>query len=275
MYHNLPKSYKDIYPFKLGTTSFIYPDYYIPNVKMLAPYMDEIELLLFESAKECLPSKHEIKTLALLTEEFDTSYNIHLPTDIFLGNPNPSIRHHAVETIIRIIDLTSLLSPSTYTLHLSYDEPSWQKDDVIRWQDLICESMMHLLSAGIKAESISIETLMYPFEWADKIINEFNLSVCIDLGHLILKGTDLEAIFEKYCGITSILHIHGVEKSQDHVSLDKLSEKHIGSVMRILKRFTGIVSLEVFSFNNLVASLDFLEKCWQIDEKDAGKSFID
>jgi len=46
-YTALPKSYKHAYPFKLGTTSFIYPDGYVPNVKMLGPYMDEIELLFF------------------------------------------------------------------------------------------------------------------------------------------------------------------------------------------------------------------------------------
>jgi hypothetical protein len=48
-YPRLTKSYKGFYPFKLATTSFIYPDDYIPNVKMLGPFVDEIELLLFES----------------------------------------------------------------------------------------------------------------------------------------------------------------------------------------------------------------------------------
>ncbi len=46
----VPKSYKGSYQFRLGTTSFIYPDHYLPNVKMLGPYLNEIELLLFESA---------------------------------------------------------------------------------------------------------------------------------------------------------------------------------------------------------------------------------
>jgi hypothetical protein len=84
MYPPLPKSYKGLYPFKLGTTSYIYPDGYTQNVKMLAPYVDEIELLLFESAPDSLPSNHEIKKLLLLSNEFDLTYNVHLPTDISL-----------------------------------------------------------------------------------------------------------------------------------------------------------------------------------------------
>ena len=36
MYQPLQKSFKKAYPFKLCTTSFIYPDHLLPNVKMLA-----------------------------------------------------------------------------------------------------------------------------------------------------------------------------------------------------------------------------------------------
>ncbi|MBW2248941.1 MAG: sugar phosphate isomerase/epimerase, partial [Deltaproteobacteria bacterium] len=122
MYPSLPKSYKGLYPFKLGTTSFIYPAGYAQNVIILAPYVDEIELLLFESNPDSLPSTHEIKKLLSLSKEFDLTYNVHLPTDVSLSDPEPSIRHAAVETLKKVMDLTAPLSPSTCTLHLSYDE---------------------------------------------------------------------------------------------------------------------------------------------------------
>jgi hypothetical protein len=77
MYPSLARSYKGIFPFKLGTTSFIYPDHYIPNVKMLGPYLDEIELLLFESLPaDALPSKAVIAELSDLAREYDLTYNI-------------------------------------------------------------------------------------------------------------------------------------------------------------------------------------------------------
>jgi len=89
MYPSLPKSYKGLYPFKIGTTSFIYPAGYAQNVKMLGPYVDEIELLLFEGAPDSLPSTQEIKKLLSLSKEFDLTYNVHLPTDISLSD-NPA-----------------------------------------------------------------------------------------------------------------------------------------------------------------------------------------
>ena len=47
-YSSLPKSYKKMFPFKLATTSYIYPDHIIPNVTTFAPFLDEMELVLFE-----------------------------------------------------------------------------------------------------------------------------------------------------------------------------------------------------------------------------------
>ena len=96
-YPSLIKSYKGMYPFKIGTTSFIYPDHYIPNVKMLGPYLDEIELLLFESTgTDALPSKSVIAELSRLAKDFDLTYNVHLPTDISISDPDPKRQIHAV-----------------------------------------------------------------------------------------------------------------------------------------------------------------------------------
>ncbi len=258
----LPKSYKGIYPFKLGTTSFIYQDSYVPNVKMLGPYIDEVELLLFESKTGSLPEKKEIDELSLLSKEFNLTYNIHLPTDIYFGNRDPSVRQHAVETILRVLDLTSPLSPSTCTLHLSYDEASREMDKVKKWQELICETIKQLINFGVKAEEISIENLIYPFKWVEDIVREFNFNVCMDIGHLIVCGADIKTFFDSYCKNISIIHLHGVENGRDHLSLERLSEERAGEVIEILNKFSKAVSIEVFSYDDLTTSLKFLEKCW-------------
>lgn len=263
MYPALPKSYKGLYPFKLGTTSYIYPAGYTQNVKMLAPYVDEIELLLFESAPDSLPSNNEIKKLLLLSNEFDLTYNVHLPTDISLSDPEPSIRHTTMETLKRVMDLTSSLSPSTYTLHLSYEEKGFETERIKKWQDRLYRSVGRFIATGINSKMISIETLTYPIEWVEEILIDFNLSVCIDLGHLMVYGFDMETVFNRYCNRTSIIHLHGVDKTDGHTSLDRLSKKNMDSVIGILKQFKKVVSLEVFSYDHLKASLNFLEKSWQ------------
>ena len=263
MYPPLSKSYKGLYPFKLGTTSYIYPAGYTQNVKMLAPYLDEIELLLFESAPDSLPSNNEIKKLLLLSKEFDLTYNVHLPTDISLSTPDPLRRQTAVEIIKQVIDLTAPLSPSTFTLHLSYDETVYDKGLIKRWNERLYNSIRQLVATGINAALISIETLTYPLKWVENILSDFNLSVCIDLGHLMLHQFDMESVFNQYGKKTSIIHLHGVENHKDHLSLDRLSKEKSEIVMEILKRFNGVVSLEVFSYNHLKDSLPFLEKLWQ------------
>jgi len=262
MCQSLTKSYKGVYPFKLGTTSFIYQDTYVPNVKMLGPYLDEIELLLFESKPGCLSKQNEIDELLILSKEFDITYNIHLPTDISFGHKDPSVRQHAVETILRVLDLTSPLSPSTCTLHLSYDETSREREYVDKWEEFIYETIKQLINYGVKAEEISIENLNYPFEWIEDIVRDFKFAICMDIGHLIVCGADIKTFFNSYCGNISIMHLHGVENGRDHLSLERLPEERVGEIIEILNKFKKTVSIEVFLYDALTSSLEFLEKCW-------------
>ena len=262
MYPPLPKSYKGMFPFKIGTTSFIYPDSYLQNVKMLAPYLDEIELILFESTLDSRPSNDEIKALFSLENEFDIAYNIHLPIDISLGAQDPSIRHFAIETIKQIIDLTAPLSPSTHTLHLPYEGVDFENEQIKRWKERTYHSMEALCTSGINSGLISIETLNYPLEWVEEILIDFNLSVCMDLGHLILYEFDMKDVFDRYKNRTSIIHLHGANKRRDHQSLDLLSKSNLKTILEMLIQFKGIVSIEVFSYEHLNASLNYLEKVW-------------
>ena len=262
MYQSLPASYKGKYPFKIGTTSFIYPDHMAPNVKMLAPFLDEIELLFFESSFDSIPSESEIIELHKLSEEYGITYNVHLPTDIFPGSGNSSETLRFIETVQYIISLTSILSPSTYTLHLAYREGITKNVCCNAWLNSARRSIERLLATGIKSEAISIETLDYPFEWIDSIISDFNLSVCVDTGHLMLNGFDIESVFTKYLKRTSIIHLHGIQNSNDHLSLDKLSCEEIGTLFKFIQGFAGTISIEVFSFDNLSASLQHFGNCY-------------
>jgi len=252
-----------MFPFKIGTTSFIYPDSYAQNVKMLAPYLDEIELILFENTPSSLPSNHEIKELFSLSNEYDLSYNIHLPLDISLGAPDASKRHFGIETIKQVMDLTASLSPTTYTLHLPYGEIDFDNDRIKRWKERTYLSMETLCASGFNSRIISIETLNYPIEWVEEILFDFNLSVCKDLGHLILYGLDMKDVFDRYNDRTSIIHLHGANDHCDHQPLDLLSKSNLKTILLMLKQFKGIVSLEVFSYDHLNTSMEYLEGVWK------------
>jgi sugar phosphate isomerase/epimerase len=264
-YPRLIKSYKGLFPFKICTTSFIYPDMYAPNVTMLGPYLDEIELLFFDSTYEkSLPTPSQIDELSGLFNQFQLTCNVHLPLDISLGDSDTRTRFHAVETIRHIIRLTAPLNPSTFTVHLTYEEKNRSQTDVELWRKRIIGSFDKILQENIAAEQFSVENLVeYPFEWVDDIIARTGLHTCIDIGHFLERDEDFESEFYKYASITDILHIYGVKDHQDHLSLDCLLEKSVKSLLRILKNFPGTVSVEVFSFDKLSTSLAVMDQ-WKL-----------
>jgi sugar phosphate isomerase/epimerase len=262
-YSSLPKSYKGVFPFKIGTTSFIYPDDYIPNVIMLGPYVDAIELLLFESrGVGTLPSLSLISELGRLAADFDLSYNVHLPTDISISDPDPVRRKSAVQRFKRVIDLVQPLNPSAMVLHVPYADGPFNEYDINTWRNDVRRNLVDILSTVESAEIIAIESLDYPLElWEDMII-DLNLSVCLDLGHLMVYDQDMLAAFDKFAPKTTVLHVHGVDNKSDHQSLAKLSDELFATVAQILGKFSGTVSLEVFSYSDLVSSLEYLENRW-------------
>lgn len=257
---DLPRCYKQRFPFRIGTTSFIYPAAYIPNVQRLAPYVDEIELLFLESDRESsLPPPGDIAVLADLSASEKVSYNIHLPTDMDPGAADRSERRKAVETIQYIRELTHPLAPSTYTLHLPADAAMQDSGRREQWLNRLSDTMDHIIGPTGDGRLFSIETLHYPFQWLTPLLESWDLSVCLDIGHVLTTGYDLAELYNTFQDRISIIHLHGVSGQTDHIALDRMSSAHYASVMRLLKSFFGIVSVEVFAYSPLAASLQVLE----------------
>ncbi len=255
--------------FRLGTTSFIFPDHIIPNVEQLGPYFDEIELLIFESQpKDVLPSEDRVKELFELSQTLDLAYNIHLPIDISITCDRLDERKKAVDTLSEVIQLFSPLKPSTYTLHLDMPENVKKDSDSFhKWSDNTHQGLGALLNHVSNPGLISIETLDYPFSIIEPMIEEFNLSVCMDIGHLVKYGYNLLETYGTNQNRTAVIHLHGVDfktnKIKDHTSLDKLPEETFKEIVTILRRFEGVVSLEVFNLKNLNDSLKSLSQLFK------------
>ena len=263
MYPSLNKSYKNLFPFSIGTTSFIYPDDYVPNVKLLGPYLDSIELLFFESQPaDALPSKKMISELAGLAREFSLGYNVHLPMDITISSKDPQQTENAIQTIITVAERVAPLGPTTLTLHVPYQEASLDEATIKPWQQRVINNIGRVLASGIPAQLISIENLDYPFEVMAPIISELDLSVCFDFGHLMLMGADIQHFYDTYRDQIEIIHLYHAQQNHVHVAIDGLAEKSMHSITECLSNFSGTVSLEVFSFVHLEASLRCLEKYW-------------
>jgi len=247
-------------PFRLGTTSFIYPDHIIPNVKKTGRIFDEIELLVFESLpEEVIPSEADVAELAALGLALDLTYNVHLPVDVSLTAPSPRGRRTAADTLNRVLDRFAPLAPITHTLHLDLDKGTDTSDsDQIRAWEERARNGLDLL-APFRPETLCIETLWYDPVLFEAMVKDCNLSVCADLGHHFKYGYDPARTFAMFGDRISLIHLHGVDMGQtppkDHTGLDRLPGDLFEQVADILKTFTGTVSIEVFGLAPLKASL--------------------
>ena len=258
------KNYRGRFPFKLATTSYIYPDEIIPNVVRLAPFFDEIELVLFEGeGPDRLPGPAQIDRLIELSKRHRLGFNIHLPLDLSLGDERDDIRTHGTSITKTMIERTLPLSPSVYTLHLDFkDKKDPTEKNVEPWRQRVSRSLREVLNDGIEAKRISVETLAYPFEWIEDIVKEFGLSVCLDIGHILTHGYDLEHYLKTYLDRTSVIHLHGVHKGSDHLGVETLPGSDLDLLLSFLRHYRGILSIEVFSIEGLKSSLSVLEERW-------------
>jgi sugar phosphate isomerase/epimerase len=265
MQDRLPHTYKGRFPFRLAATSFVYPDTYCRNVERLGPFLDEIELVVFESHRpDCFPSPSEIRGLVRLQTDLDVGFNVHLPIDLQPGAPDHCRRRQAVDTVKALVDLTACLSPTTHTLHLPYAGTRRSADAVRRWQGRVIDSLRQLADSGIAGPSLSLENLDYPMHWLDPVMDRCGTRLCLDIGHLMLQGGDPAAVYRSYRRRIAVIHLHGVAHGRDHVALPSLSAETLQSLQPMLQDFRGTLSLEVFSFAYLRDSLALLERLVQV-----------
>ena len=255
----LPRSWKHRYPFRLGTTSFIYPASYQENVAILAPHLDEIELLMFESQPPSCPDGALVNDLRRLGQSHGVTYNIHLPTDLDLTHRDKRVRHQACRVLKAFVTTLAPLNPTVYVLHLPPPDKLCRGDDLLAWQCTAANTLENILETGLAPRRLALENLFFPFEWLTPLVERFDLGVCLDIGHLALQKADLEAFLKQHGHRIMIAHLHGLRDSKDHSSLGGLPPAYRPLLTEWLGCFEGSVSLEVFGFDPLLTSLICLE----------------
>ena len=116
------------------------------------------------------------------------------------------------------------------------------------------------MQTGLPGRRLALENLHFPFAWLDPLIEAYDLSVCMDTGHLALQSGDLGMFLKHYGHRIAIGHLHGLSDGQDHRALTGLPDHYKALLAAWLKRFTGTVSLEVFAFEPLLESLTCLDR---------------
>ena len=260
-------SVKNRFPFSLGCTSYIIPADIVPNVRELAPVVDDIELVLFESPDiSNIPSYNDISILHELSRQNRTSYTVHLPIDSKAGSSDKGERDKYYDAACRIIERCRPLLPASWIMHLEGISAEASQEDKISWTQWCSESLNMVLKEIPDSSKMAIENLGYPWYWHSRITTQYCTSLCCDVGHLWLyfenKWRDyLISMLPK----TSVIHLHGVNGTKDHLSLAKGNRGHIWEFLEILlkEKYNGIVTLEIFNENDLRESAEVITQLWE------------
>lgn len=255
----------NVYPFRLGTTSYILPDDILPNVRYLAGKVRDIELILFEvdDGPNNLPSDEVIDELLHIAQQHDMTYTVHLPLDLKLGEDG-SDRDQSLIKAKRVIDCTRGLDPWAYVLHLDGRSvrTSTHRPLIRRWQDHSVRALEIVSEWAGSTEKLAVENLeTYPLDFIQPVLDRIPVNRCVDIGHLWLDGHDPIPYLQAALPRTRVVHVHGTAE-RDHRSLAFMPQEKVCDVWNELvhSNYEGVLTLEIFSEEDFVSSLDVLEK---------------
>ena len=256
------------FPFRLGTTSYIIPDDILPNMRYLADKVRDIELVLFEvnDGMNNLPSPQVVKELSELARQHDMTYTVHLPLDLKLGDDG-SDRDMSLVKAKRVIDCTRELNPWAYVLHLDGRSVKDSKDDniLLKWQDQSVQALKIVADWTGGMEKLAVENLEgYPIDFLSPALERVPVSRCVDIGHLWLDGIDPVPYLQVALPRTRVIHLHGIGE-RDHRSLAFMPQEKVQLILRELIRanYQDVLTLEMFSQDDFLSSLDTIEKVLQ------------
>jgi sugar phosphate isomerase/epimerase len=251
---------------RLGTTSAVYPDDLLPNVRRLAGLVQDVEWVVFEVAYG-LPGPGVVAEMARLGRGYGHSYTVHLPLDLALAAADDSARQASVETARRVIAAARPLDPWAYVVHLEPGgDETLQLSAWTPWHGRAERSLQALAAAAGHAGLLAVENLPeYPAGRLSPLLDRLPLSLCLDVGHLLRQGTDPRPLLAQQLGRARAVHLHGVEGGRDHQSLAAMDQGLLLQLLRTLwqERFGGVVTIEVFDADRFCESWDLVDALWR------------
>ena len=245
---------------RLGTTSYIYRDDVLPNVKKLAGKVEDIELVVFEYNDELnsLVERDTISELKKIASDHGMTYTVHLPLDLRLADDGSD---GSRERACRVVEATVELEPYAFVVHLEGAADSATCDR----KKAVWNSLKSLEALGKEAGDLGrlcVENLEGPLAVRpEEVLDELPVACCIDIGHLWKQGRSPLPYLEKLLPRTKVVHLHGVG-SRDHVGLSAMPESSIDPVLGLLtERFQGVLTFEVFSEKDLLDCLESYRRC--------------
>jgi len=239
--------------FRLGSTSYVYPADILPNVRKLAPLVDDVELVLFEvNERSRLPSPDVIAELDALAETHDLSYTVHLPLDLRLAASDEGQRSLSVDKARRVIRRTRPLAPWAYVVHLDGAEIAGEPTPAMlaQWRDRAARSLEALGQEAGDLRLLAVENLeSYDPAAFLSLLDRLPVSLCVDVGHFLKNGEDGLPFLRAHLDRTRVVHLHGARDGRDHRGLNLLPDGLLAELLDLLVKveYRGVLTLETFA----------------------------
>lgn len=236
-------------PWKIAAPSFIWPGTVGQNCFALEALVQEVGLAFFET-QSCLD--YTEKDLPHELKDLDLDYHVHLPLDL-PWEKGMDILSRQVRDLLAKVDF---LSPRGYVLHPPFSEQ--QLCDFVKiWQSWGLDPKILFLE---NVENQDLSTI-----WG--IIEAHNLSLCLDLGHMLVYKQQKILNYEQVWERTRLLHIYapiGGHKHHSLAKLDKSGQKILEYMLKNIRQDCTVL-LEVFSphaFQESMQTLDDWARSW-------------
>lgn len=241
-------------PFRLGSTSYVYPADILPNVQKLAEVVDDIELVLFEvDDQNNLPSPEVIAELNVLAAAHNLSYTVHLPLDLRFQDARCS------DQAGRVIRATRALAPWAFIVHL--DGSNASATTPTAWLDRATYLLELIGQQAGDPALLAIENLEnYDPALFLPLLDRLPVSLCIDIGHLLKTNQSPLPYLLAHLNRTRVIHLHGCQAGRDHLGLDALPANMLDALLRALtqNRYNGVLTLEVFNEQDFFRGRDLV-----------------
>ncbi|MFW2364952.1 MAG: cobamide remodeling phosphodiesterase CbiR [Desulforhopalus sp.] len=261
--------------FSIGAPSMVYGDSIVDNAAKLSdndPSLKFVEIVLFHTPElHNIPTPDEIQSLNEIRQRTHILYTVHLPASLEIGSVYREVRDASIRLINEIWLETIVLEPVHYILHIPITPPTlvpvpgqyFTSEASQDWGDWVARAMDSLLRirarVGGKGDLL-LENINYSPKFLRPFLEAGIGELCLDTGHLLLGGENVEGVLVEYWDHIRELHLHGVRGYEEHLSLDVLPRNEIISLISCLNRldYQGLINLEVFSREDLKSSLDIL-----------------
>ena len=284
---------------RLGATSFLLHETYVPAVRFAAERCDDVALLLVEPGErnEYLATPGEIVEIGRIIAGERATLHVHLPTDADFDTWEGA--RSMIGKIRRVAELTGPLDPHSFVLHVDFPslhgtggEPSAEQ------QEWTAEALREIAACLPAPERLAVENLeTYAPSFWDRWLAGTPYSRCLDVGHIWKDGGDPAPVLAAWLPRVRVIHLHGLEqrgseadaakpqgqqnapeklaernlsrlfgpRPRDHKSLRLMPPEFVDDVMHPLWKtgFSGVLNLEVFSVEDFTASHAVLMQSWE------------